>query len=58
MLRRWVFAMLAFVFVLLIISLEVVLKVSTDRHGFGPTDSKLYYIWTYGPTAGTNSKLM
>jgi hypothetical protein len=53
MMRRWVLLVLAVIFVLLIVGLEVVLKVSTDRHGFGPTDSNLYYVWTYGPTAGT-----
>lgn len=52
MLRRWVLLAFAIVFLLLIASLEIILKVSTDRHGFGPTDSKLYYVWTYGPTAG------
>jgi hypothetical protein len=38
--------------------LEVVLKISTDRHGFGPTESNLYYIWTYSPTAGMTSELL
>jgi hypothetical protein len=52
MLRRWVLLAFAVVFVLLIVSLEIILKVSTDRHGFA-TESKLYYVWTYGPVAGT-----
>jgi hypothetical protein len=52
MLRSWVLILLAIMFVLLIGTLEVILKLSTDRNGFGPTESNLYYVWTYGPTAG------
>lgn len=53
MLRRWVLFIFAVLFILLIASLEIILKVSTDRSGFGPTDSNLYYVWTYGPVVGT-----
>ncbi|KAF2124959.1 hypothetical protein P153DRAFT_370285 [Dothidotthia symphoricarpi CBS 119687] len=53
MLRRWVLASFVLTFLLLIASMEIVAKVSTDKHGFGPTDTKLHYLWTYGPTAGT-----
>lgn len=51
-LRRWVLFIFAVLFLLLIASLEIILKVSTDRHGFGPTESNLYYVWTYGPVVG------
>jgi hypothetical protein len=57
MLRRWVLALFATLSVLLIVGLEIVWKVSTDRHGFGPAESNLYYIWTYGPTASKFTKL-
>jgi hypothetical protein len=50
MLRRWVLALFAGVSVALIITLEVILKVSTDRQGLGPINPSLYYLWTYGPT--------
>lgn len=52
MLRRWVLFIFAVLFLFIIASLEIILKVSTDRHGFGPTESNLYYVWTYGPVVG------
>jgi hypothetical protein len=53
MLRRWVLLTISFAIVLLIVSLEVVKKIADQKHGFGPVDSKLVYVWTYGPTAST-----
>ncbi|KAF2652994.1 hypothetical protein K491DRAFT_718462 [Lophiostoma macrostomum CBS 122681] len=50
MLRRWVLSQFAIVSVLLIVSLEVILKISTDKQGFGPTSTKPHYLWTYGPS--------
>lgn len=52
MLRRWVLILFAITFLFLIIVLEIILKVSTDERGFGPTNLNLHYLWTYGPTAG------
>jgi hypothetical protein len=52
MLRRWVLITFAVLFILLIGTLEIILKVSTDRNGFGPAETNLYYVWTYGPTVG------
>lgn len=52
MLHRWVLALFFVFFLSLIVIMEVVRKVSMDRHGFGPTTSNLHYIWTYAPTAG------
>ncbi|KAF2647254.1 hypothetical protein K491DRAFT_723600 [Lophiostoma macrostomum CBS 122681] len=51
MLRRWVVSLFAGVFLALVVGLEVALKVSTDRQGFGPINPSLHYLWTYGPTA-------
>jgi hypothetical protein len=56
MLRRWVLFVFAVLFFLLIASLEIILKVTTDRHGFGPVESNLYYVWTYGPVVGTQNR--
>ena len=53
MLQRWVLQTISIVLLTLIVTLEIVLKSSTDRHGFGPVESNLHYVWTYGPTAGT-----
>jgi hypothetical protein len=55
MLRRWVLVVFAILFALLIVSLEIILKISLERNGFGPTKSSLYYVWTYGPTAGESA---
>lgn len=52
MLRRGVLISFAITFLLLVTALEIVLRLSDERRGFGPTDSNLHYIWTYGPTAG------
>jgi hypothetical protein len=52
MLRRWVLVLFALVFALLVMTLEIILKVSSDRDGFASTESNLYYVYTYGPTAG------
>lgn len=52
MLRRWVLLTIALVLLALIASLEIVLKSVNDQGGFGPINSNLVYIWTYGPTAG------
>jgi hypothetical protein len=52
MLRRWVLITFAIIFSLLLMSLEIILKVSMKSNGFRATGSKLYYVWTYGPTAG------
>ncbi|KAF1912691.1 hypothetical protein BDU57DRAFT_542503 [Ampelomyces quisqualis] len=51
MLRRWALLTISLILLALIVSLEVVLKVATNKHGFGPIDSDLVYLWTYGPTA-------
>ena len=53
MLQRWVLLTISIVLLALILSLEIVLKSSTDQRGFGPVNSDLHYVWTYGPTAGT-----
>jgi hypothetical protein len=55
MLRLWVLVVFAILFALLIVSLEIILKVSLERNGFGPTKHNLYYVWTYGPTAGESA---
>lgn len=52
MLRRWVLIVFALVFALLIMALEIILRVSSDREGFAWTESHFYYVYTYGPTAG------
>ncbi|KAH4044028.1 hypothetical protein HBH69_234610 [Parastagonospora nodorum] len=51
MLRRWVLVLFSLVFALLVMTLEIILKVSSDRDGFASTESNLYYVYTYGPTA-------
>jgi hypothetical protein len=56
MLRRWVLFIFAVLFLLLIASLEIILKVTTDRHGFSPVEYNLYYVWTYGPVIGTQNE--
>jgi hypothetical protein len=53
MLRRWVLLMISLAILVLIVSLEIVNKIADQQHGFGPVDSSLVYVWTYGPTAGT-----
>jgi len=52
MLRRWVLIVFALVFALLVMALEIILRVSSDREGFAWTESHFYYVYTYGPTAG------
>ena len=54
-LRRWVLIAFSITLLAIIASLEVVWKVCDTKHGFGPVDSKLHYVWTYGPTAGKKS---
>jgi hypothetical protein len=51
-LRRWVLITFATVLLLMVAGLEVVKKICDTKHGFGPIDTNLHYIWTYGPTAG------
>jgi hypothetical protein len=51
-LRRWVLITFAIVLLSMIAGLEIVKKICDAKHGFGPIDTKLHYIWTYGPTAG------
>lgn len=54
MLRRWVLLTISLAILVLIVSLEIVNKIADQQHGFGPVDSSLVYVWTYGPTAGTS----
>jgi hypothetical protein len=51
-LRRWVLIAFAIVLLSMIAGLEIVKKICDAKHGFGPIDTKLHYVWTYGPTAG------
>jgi hypothetical protein len=52
MLQRRVLVTISIALLFLIVSLEIVLKISANRNGFGPIESDLHYLWTYGPTAG------
>jgi hypothetical protein len=54
MLRRWVLLTISLAILVLIVSLEIVNKIADQQHGFGPVDSSLVYVWTYGPTASTS----
>jgi hypothetical protein len=51
-LRRWVLITFAIVLLSMIAGLETVKKICDAKHGFGPIDTNLHYVWTYGPTAG------
>ncbi|CAO2653412.1 Nn.00g028230.m01.CDS01 [Neocucurbitaria sp. VM-36] len=51
MLQRWVLLTISIVLLALIVGLEIVVKSSTDKRGFGPAESDLHYVWTYGSTA-------
>jgi hypothetical protein len=51
-LRRWVLITFAIVLLTMVAGLEIVKKVCDAKHGFGPIDTNLHYVWTYGPTAG------
>jgi hypothetical protein len=45
-------AVFGVVFALILISLEIINKVASVRHGIGPEKPGNHYLWTYGPTAG------
>jgi hypothetical protein len=51
-LRRWVLITFSIVLLSMVAGLEIVKKICDAKHGFGPIDTKLHYVWTYGPTAG------
>jgi hypothetical protein len=51
-LRRWVLIGFSVTLLAIIIGLEIVQRICDSRHGFGPVESNLQYVWTYGPTAG------
>jgi hypothetical protein len=51
-LRKWVLITFAIALLLMVAGLEMVKKICDAKHGFGPIDTNLHYVWTYGPTAG------
>ena len=52
-LRRPVLISFSIVFAALIISIAVLFYLSTRNGHLSSADPKLYYLWVYGPTAGT-----
>lgn len=49
--RRWILLCFAILWVLIIISLQVIYTVSEKQEGLATPNTKLRLIWTYGPTA-------
>lgn len=49
--RRWVLFSFALLWVLILVSLQILYSVSQSNKGLATTDSSLRYLWTYGPTA-------
>lgn len=45
-------------FLLMIMSLEVLAWYSRTHHGLATSDSRKHYLWTYGPTAGMKNRLL
>ncbi len=52
-LRRKVLSGLISVFAGLVVALAVLFSYSQTHQGLSDADENLYYLWTYGPTAGT-----
>lgn len=49
--RRWILLCFALLWVLIIVSLQIIYSVSQARNGLATTTLSLRYVWTYGPTA-------
>lgn len=49
--RRWILLCFAILWVLIIISLQIIYTVSEKQEGLATPNPKLRLIWTYGPTA-------
>ncbi|KAI8947774.1 hypothetical protein F4801DRAFT_559592 [Xylaria longipes] len=50
-LRRFVLLGFISVFILIVVTIEVLLAVSNRDHGLATSTSAQHYLWTYGPTA-------
>ncbi len=44
------------VFASLLVALAILFGYSRNHHGLSTADQRLYYVWTYGPTAGKESR--
>lgn len=49
--RRWILLCFAILWILIVISLQVIYSVSQKQQGLATPNQKLRLVWTYGPTA-------